>query len=201
MRFGNKKGLVFLSVLGCFLMAQPPVHAEEVKTDAQEIVKPQKEQVILGIKKSQWEKDLKEYDKQYGLGKNFLEIVAQSETQLKQKRNTEQYTDVGNQKQSIKQRRKNNPLMQLKPKKGHSKFITNLDLDKTDYVRTLSFIPKLREYYFGNEIAQMFPYIALCFNQDMSYSEVNHYIKLFVKNATPMDVAKQRFYNFANENE
>ena len=97
-----------------------------------------------------------------------------------------------------KKNKNDNPLLQLKHKKSKSKYITNLDLDKSDFIKIINLIPLMKINYNDEEIAKFIPYIALCLNNDIKISEIEYYIRKDVKRNIPIDIAVQRLYNITN---
>lgn len=149
---------------------------------------------VLGVDREQWTQDLKVMGGDYEFSEHFLDWVDDSATELKMKRDVEHYEDIGVSKDSPRAKKRKNPLIQLKQQKVRSEHLTDLNLDKQTYYKVIHYIPYLGNYYSEKHIAQLLPYIALCFNYDVSTSEVNYYIKSFVRKQTPPDVACMRLF-------
>ena len=150
---------------------------------------------VLGISREQWNKDLKVIGGEYEFAPNFLDLIQQNADELKIRRGAQHFEEVGTKEETAKDKRRNNPLMQLRPKRTRSAYITDLDMDERTYRKVLTYIPYLGYYYSEKHIAQILPYIVLCFNYDISQSEINFYVKNFVKKQTPPDIATERLYN------
>lgn len=154
---------------------------------------------ILGVSRTQWEHDLAEL-KSYRFQDDFLDKIKYEQEYLKSRRGSEHFELLNGRKPTAKERRKNNPLLQMKQKNSNAKFLTNLNLEQEDYVRLVNYIPKLKEYYSDNHIAQILPYLALCMNYNIDYTEISFYVKQAVKRETPVEVFKQRLYTIVENN-
>lgn len=153
-----------------------------------------KEASVLGVDRTQWVQDLKIIGGDYEFSEHFLDWIDDSASELKMKRDVEHYQDIGVSNDSPREKKKKNPLIQLKPQKVRSEHLTDLNMDKQTYYKVIHYIPYLGNYYSEKHIAQLLPYIALCFNYNISTSEVNYYIKSFVRKQTPPDVACLRLF-------
>ena len=154
---------------------------------------------VLGISRIQWEHDLSEL-KSYSFPEDFLDKIKEEQNYLKSRRGSEHFELLNGRQPTAKEKRKNNPLLQIKPKKSKAKFLTNLDLEHEDYIRLVNYIPQLKEYYSDNHIAQILPYLALCMNYNIDYAEISFYVKQAVKKETPVEVFKQRLYAIVENN-
>ena len=153
-----------------------------------------KEAPVLGVDRAQWGQDLKIIGGDYEFSEHFLDWIDDSATELKMKRDVEHYQDIGVHNDSPREKKRKNPLIQLKPQKVRSEHLTDLNMDKQTYYKVIHYIPYLGNYYSEKHIAQLLPYIVLCFNYNISTSEVNYYIKSFVRKQTPPDVACLRLF-------
>ncbi|MGN8833076.1 hypothetical protein ACTNDZ_11095 [Selenomonas montiformis] len=153
-----------------------------------------KEPAVLGVDRTQWVQDLKIIGGDYEFSEHFLDWVDSFATELKMKRDVEHYQDIGVHNDSPREKKRKNPLIQLKPQKVRSEHLTDLNMDKQTYYKVIHYIPYLGNYYSEKHIAQLLPYIVLCFNYNISTSDVNYYIKSFVRKQTPPDVACLRLY-------
>ena len=154
---------------------------------------------ILGIEKTVWEEDLQKNFSEYSFDNEFLNKVQEEEKLLKQKRSSNYFEELNSKPSTLKEMRKKNPLLN-KSKKLKSKFITDLSLNKNEYVKLLSTIPRLEKTYYNDEIAKIFPYIALCLTSDIKMTEINYYLRYFSLRGVPVDIATERLYKISNEN-
>ncbi len=154
---------------------------------------------VMGINSTQWTQDLKIIGGDYDFSDDFLTQMNDSANELKLKRSAEHYEDLGSKIDSPKDKRKKNPLLHMRPQKVRSAYLTDLKLDKHNYDKLIHYIPFLGNYYSEKHIAQMLPYIALCLNYEIKDSEINYYVKQFVKKETPIDIACQRLYNVVEQ--
>ena len=148
---------------------------------------------ILGVARTQWEHDLAEL-KSYRFQDDFLDKIKDEQQYLKSRRGSEHFELLNGKQLTPREKRKNNPLLQMKQKRTKAKFLTDLDLEHEDYIRLVNYLPALKEYYSDNHIAQILPYIALCMNYNIDYAEISYYVKQAIKKETPVEVFKQRLY-------
>lgn len=148
---------------------------------------------ILGVSREQWQHDLAEL-KSYRFSDDFLDNIKLEQDYLKSRRGSEHFELLNGKKPTAKEMSRKNPLLQMKQKKSRAKFITNLELERSDYNKIINYLPMLKTYYSDNHIAQILPYIALCMNYYIDDSEITYYIKQALKKETPVEVFKQRLY-------
>lgn len=153
---------------------------------------------ILGIPIKDWRESLDNLKYQYD--DDFLLKIETEGNNLKNKRDSECFTKLNSEENINVNKKNNNPLLQLKHKKSNSKYITDLDLEKSDFIKTISLLPILNVSYDRDEIAKFIPYIALGLNYGMNINELNFYLKDDARKEVPVDIATQRIYNIINNN-
>lgn len=154
---------------------------------------------ILGVAESQWQTDLKIVGGEYTFSDTFLKEVADSQHKLESKYSAEHFEKLNSRQESSRAQRRNNPLIHRRQIPARSSFILDLKLDKQDYSRLMKYIPLLGTYYGEHHIAKMLPYIAYCLNYDVKISELEYYLKEFLRRQTPPDIACERLYTLAEE--
>ena len=184
-----KKLFLVIGVIGILLSFNSVSFASSTKDNSP----------VLGISREQWQHDLGEL-KSYRFPDDFLDKIKFEQDYLKSRRGSEHFELLNGKTPTAKEKNRKNPLLQIKPRREKAKFLTNLDLERSDYNKLVNYIPKLKEYYSDNHIAQILPYIALCLNYYIDDSEITFYVNQAVKKETPVEVFKQRLYRVV-ENE
>lgn len=154
---------------------------------------------ILGVPAAQWQTDLKVVGGDYTFSNTFLDEVAASQSKLEKQYGAEHFEKLNSRQESFRMQRRNNPLLHRHTPRARSSFILDLKLDKQDYNRLMKYIPLLGTYYGEHHIAQMLPYIAYCLNYDVKTSELEFYLKEFIRRQTPPDIACSRLYSLAED--
>ena len=178
-----KKLFLVIGVIGILFSFNPTTFASATKENVP----------VLGVSREQWQHDLAEF-KSYRFADDFLDRIKFEQDYLKSRRGSEHFELLNGKKPTAKELSRKNPLLQMKQKKSKAKFLTNLELERSDYNKLVNYIPKLKEYYSDNHIAQILPYIALCLNYYVEDSEITFYVNQAVKKETPVEVFKQRLY-------
>ena len=152
---------------------------------------------ILGITESQWQEDLKAIGGEYTFEDSFVSNVKASQKQLESKYGSEHFEALNSQKKTLRQRLRNNSLLQRKPLKARSSFILDLNLGKQEYTQMMNYIPALGTYYGEHHIAQVLPYLAFCLNYDVSIRDIDFQLREALKRKTPPDILCERLYLLA----
>ena len=143
---------------------------------------------VLGIERDQW--NVVFADLQRKPPEDFLDKVAEYAKFLKQKRDADHFEKLGSDSDP-RQRTKENPLWDRKRK---HRYVTSLNLDKTDFVRLTDIMRGMQEKFMDDEIAQFLPYIALCLNEGMRANDIRFYINRDAFMGTPIDLSIDRLY-------
>jgi hypothetical protein len=175
--FSIQKLFFILMLVSAFCMAATPCMA--------------KEKSYLGMPQSRWEETLKQFPVHNHLA--FYEALEKSAEDLTETNNARHSERLG-QDGALKEKHKNNPLLQFKPKRTGSGYMTSLNLDNSDFVKMETTIKVLAEGYSEQEIAEILPYVAFCLNKDIWIQDIRFYCRWFVQTNTPVDVAKERLY-------
>lgn len=152
---------------------------------------------ILGTERTVWEGELPSIGKEYTFSPDFLDKVKSSEESLEARYNSEHFEKVGQKKETVKEKRRKNPLLHRRPQKAKSSYVLDLKLTGTDHNKLIRYIPKLGRYYSEKHIALILPYIALCINYDVPTNTIDYYIDDFLDRETPPDIACDRLYRLA----
>lgn len=174
---------IFFAVLAMTLLAWIP------QADAA------KEETYLGMPQSRWEAALDGFPIHNHA--EFYKQMKESSDELAQTNDAKHYEKLGS-NGSLREKHKDNPLLQLKPKKTRGKYLTNLKLDESDFAATVSLIKVLSQGYSETETAEMMPYIAYCINKNISLQDVRYYCRWFTRTGVPVDVAKERLYRLVS---
>ena len=156
--------------------------------------------LVLGMNEARWQESLESIAGDYEFADDFVERVKKSQQQLENKYGSEHFERLNSKKVSLKDKRRNNSLLHVKPQKARSSFIIDLNLEKKEYNQLLAYIPALGEYYAEQHIAQMLPYIAYCLNYNVKQNELDYYLREFLRRQTPPDIACERLYRLAEKN-
>ena len=157
-----------------------------------------REKVYLGIQQSKWEETLKQFPIHNHLA--FYETLDSASEELIETSNARHSEKIG-QDGSLKEKHKNNPLLQFKPKKTGKEYMTSLNLDNNDYAKMMTTIKVLIEGYSEQDVAEILPYVAFCLNKDIGIQDIRFYCRWFVQTGTPVDVTKERLYRLVENSE
>ena len=151
---------------------------------------------LMGIEEKVWEEDLQALAGEYVFADDFLVKVSKSADSLNLKYSGEHFEKIGGRHETVREKRRRNPLLQKK-QSVRSKFLLDLNLDKNDYYKLLSYIPYLNNYYSENHIALILPYLAMCLRYEVPESVINFQVSNMVRHETPPDIACERLYRIA----
>ena len=141
-------------------------------------------QKILGVEREQW--DIVLADLKRTPPENFLDLILANEKPLRQKREADHFERLDGER-----RKRANPLWS---KKRKYRYMTSLDLSKTDFTRAIGIVRDLQERITDEEIAAYLPYIALCLCEGMNVSDIRFYIDRDIFLGTPVDLSVERLY-------
>lgn len=157
-----------------------------------------KEPTYLGMPQSSWEEALK------GLPITnhaaFYEGMKESANELRDTNDAEHYEKLGTDG-SLRKKHKDNPLLQMKPGKTGKRYMTDLKLDKSDFLGVVTLIKPLSAGYGEKEIASLMPYIAYCINKGIGMQDIRFYCRWFASSGTPVEIAKQRLLRLVDNAE
>ena len=136
---------------------------------------------VLGIERQTWIDTIKELKIEFS--QEFLDDIAKNEKTLKIRWNTENFQKLG------ANTRRDNPLFK---KKRRYRYMASTDLSKTDFARVIGFLPEMKEKLSEDRVAGYLPYIALCLNEGMRFTDIEFYIRRDAD--SPSDIAYERLY-------
>ena len=179
---------IFFSFLACILLAGS-FSVSEVAA---------KEKSYLGMPQSRWEEAIKDFPIHNHLA--FYKEMEDSAGELSQTNDAKHYEKLDSDG-SLRQKHKDNPLLQFKPKKTGKRYMTNLKLDEGDFNNAVSLIKILSQGYSETDVASLMPYAAYCINNNISLQDIRFYCRWFVRADVPVDVATVRFYRLVSDTE
>jgi hypothetical protein len=151
----------------------------------------------LGVTETQWQEDLKNIGGEYTFEDTFFSEVLDSQKRLESKYGSEHFEHLNSKKETLREKIRNDSLLQLKPQKARSKFILDHNLSRQEYTKMMNYIPALGTYYGEHHIAQILPYIAFCLNYDVDTHDLNFQLSKALKRETPPDILCERLYRLA----